>query len=47
MYSDRDKIQMGRESQREYLAEKTEERAVGSPSFIQLGHTLTQEGVEV
>ena len=29
------------------LAEKTEERAAGSLSFVQLGRTLTQEGVEV
>ena len=47
MYSDRDRIQIGRESQTKDLAEKTEERAVGSSSFVQLGRTLTQEGVEV
>ena len=47
MYSDRDKIQTGRESQIEDLAGKTEERAIGSPSFVQLGRTLTQESVEV
>ena len=46
MYSDRDMIQTGRESQTEDLAAKTKERA-GSPSFIQLGRTITQEGVEV
>ena len=47
MYFDRDKIQTGRESQTEDLAGKTEERAAGSPSFVQLGRTLTQKGVEV
>ena len=47
MYSDRDRMQTGRESQTEDLAKKTEERAAGSPSFVQLGRTLTQEGVEV
>ena len=47
MYSDRDMIQTRRESQIEDLAEKTEERATGSSSFVQLGRTLTQEGVEV
>ena len=47
MYSNRDRIQIGRESQTEYLAKKMEERTVGSLRFIQLGHTLTQEGVEV
>ena len=47
MYSDRDKIQTRRESQKEDLAEKTEERAAGSSIFIKLGRTLTQEGVEV
>ena len=47
MYSDKDKIQTGRESQTEDLAEKTEERATGSSSFVQLGRTLTQDGVEV
>ena len=47
MYSDRDRIQTGRESQIEDLAEKMEERAAGSLSFVQLGRTLTQEGVEV
>ena len=43
---DRDRIQIGRESQIEDLTRKTEERAAGSPSFVHLGHTLTQEGVE-
>ena len=47
LYSDRDRIQTGRESQTKDLVEKTEERAGRSPSFIQLGCTLTQEGVEV
>ena len=47
MYFDRDRIQTGKESQTDDLAEKTEERAARSPSFIQLGRTLTQEGVEV
>ena len=47
MYFDKDKIQTGRESQTEDLTGKTEERAAGSPSFVQLGRTLTQEGVEV
>ena len=47
MYSDRDRIQTGRESQAEDLAEKMEEQAGGSSSFVQLGRTLTQEGVEV
>ena len=47
MYSDRDTIQTGRESYIEDLAGKTEERAARSPSFVQLGRTLTQEGVEV
>ena len=47
LYFDINRIQTGRESQTEDLAEKTKERAAGSPSFIQLGHTLTQEGVEV
>ena len=47
MYSERDRIQTARESQTEDLAEKTEERAAGSPSFVQLGHTLTKEVVEV
>ena len=47
MYSDRDRIQTGRESQTEDLAEKTEERATRSPSFIPLARTLTQQGVEV
>ena len=47
MYSDRDRIQTGRESQTEDLAEKTEERVAGSSSFVQLGRTLTHEGVEV
>ena len=36
-----------RESQAEDLAEKTEERATGSLSFVQLGRTLTQEGAEI
>ena len=47
MYSDRDRIQTRRESQTKDLAEKMEERAAGSSSFVQLSHTLTQEGVEV
>ena len=47
MYSDRDKIQTWREIQTEDLAGKMEERATRSSSFVQLGHTLTQEGVEV
>ena len=47
MYFDRDMIQTGRESQIEDLAEKTEEQAAGSPSFVQLGCTLTQKGPEV
>ena len=47
MYFDRDRIQTRRESQAEDLAEKTEERAARSSSFIQLGRTLTEEGVEV
>ena len=47
MYFDRDKIHTGREIQTEDLAEKTEERVVGSLSFVQLGCTLTEEGVEV
>ena len=47
MYSDRDMIQTGRESQTEDLDEKTKERVAGSPSLVQLGRTLTQEGVEV
>ena len=47
MYSDRGRIQTRRESQTEDLAEKTEERATGSLSFIQLSRTLTQKGVEV
>ena len=47
MYSDRDRIQTRRESQTEDLAGKTEEQAAGSLSFVQLGRTLTQEGVEV
>ena len=41
LYFDRDKIQT------EDLAKKTEERAARSSSFVQLGRTLTQEGVEV
>ena len=47
MYSDRDMTQTRRESQTKDLAEKTEERAVGSSSFVQLGCRLTQEDVEV
>ena len=47
MYFDRDRIHKGREIQTKDLAGKTEERAAGSPSFVQLGRTLTQEGVEV
>ena len=47
LYFDRDKIQTGRKSHIEDLAKKTEERAAGSSSFVQLGRTLTQEGVEV
>ena len=47
LYSDRDRIQTGRESQIEDLAGKTKERAAGSPGFVQLGRTLTQKGVEV
>ena len=47
MYFDRDRIQTGRESQTKDLAGKTEERATGSPGFVLLGRTLTQEGVEV
>ena len=46
MYSDRDRIQIGRESQTEDLVGKME-KAAGSSSFVQLGPTLTQEGVEV
>ena len=41
MYFDKDIIQT------KDLAWKTEERAAGSPSFVQLRRTLTQEGVEV
>ena len=47
MYSNRDRIQTGKESQTRDLAEKTKEQATGSPSFVQLGRTLTKEGVEV
>ena len=47
MYSNRDRIQTGRESQTEDLVGKTKEQAAGSPSFVQLGCTLMQEGVEV
>ena len=47
MYSDRDRIQTRRECQTEDFAEKTKERATGLSSFVQLGRTLTQEGVEV
>ena len=47
MYSDRDRIHIRRKSQIKDLAEKTKERATGSSSFVQLGCTLTQKGVEV
>ena len=47
LYFDRDRIQTRRESPTEYLAEKMEEQAAGSLSFVQLGGTLTQKGVEV
>ena len=47
MYFDRDKIHTWRESETNYLPEKMEERVGRSLSFVQLGHTLTQEGVEV
>ena len=47
MYSDRDRIQTERKSQTKDLAEKKKERAARSSSFVQLGRTLTQEGVEV
>ena len=47
LYFDRDWIQTRREIQTEDLAEKTEERATRSLNFVQLGRTLTQEGVEV
>ena len=47
MYFDKDTIQTRREIQTEDLAEKMEERAAGSSSFVQLSRTLTQEGVEV
>ena len=47
LYFDRDRIQTRRESQTEDLVEKMEEQAAGSSSFVQLGRTLTQEGVEV
>ena len=47
LYSDRDRIQTRRESQTKDLAEKTEEQAARSSSFVQLGCTFTQEGVEV
>ena len=47
MYSNRDRIPTRRESQTEDLAEKTEKRATGSSSLVQLGRTLTQESVEV
>ena len=47
MYSYKDRIQTGRESQTEDLAGKMEERAAGSLSFVHLGRTLTQVGVEV
>ena len=41
-----ERIQTGRESQTKDLAEKMEEQAAGSPIFVQLGRTLTQEGFE-
>ena len=47
MYFDSDKIHIWRESETKDLPEKTEERVARSLSFVQLGHTLTQEGVEV
>ena len=47
LYSNRDMIQTERESQTKDLAKKTEERATGSSTFVQLGRTLTQEGAEV
>ena len=47
MYSNRDRIQTGRESQTEDLVGKTKEQATGSTSFVQLGRTLTDEGAEV
>ena len=47
LYSDRDRIQTGRENLIEDLAEKTKERVARSSSFVQLVRTLTQEGVEV
>ena len=47
MYCDRDRIHTRRESQTEDLSKKMEEQAAGSSSFVQLGRTLTQEGVEV
>ena len=39
--------QTWRKSQTEDLPKKMEERAARSSSFVQLGRTLTQEGVEV
>ena len=42
-----ERIQTGRESQTKDLAEKTEEQAAGSPSFVWMGRTLTHKGVEV
>ena len=47
LYSDTNKIQTERESQTEDFAEKTKEQAARSSSFVQLGRTLTHEGVEV
>ena len=47
MYSDRDRIQAQRESRTEDLAKKMEEQATGSSNFLQLGRTLTREGVEI
>ena len=47
MYSDRDRIQTGRESQTKDLAEKMEERAARSSSFVQLSRTLTWDNAKV
>ena len=47
MYFDRDRIHTWRESETKDLLEKTEEQLARALSFVQLGHTLTQEGVEV
>ena len=47
MYSDKHRIQTRRESQTEDLVGKTKEQVAGSPSFVQLGRTLTYEGAEV